>query len=216
MMNFKGETMTEKTEIINLWSNVRYTDCESENFRIKNFNLDERDISMILLRERLNPRLSGENHGIKAGNYVKLEQKKPYGYEQVMSNTPMELDTNMEFIVNANGKVLIGGLGLGLIVQAIQNNHNVDSIIIVEKNKEIIALVKPQLIMNKKVSIVEGNIDDFKTNECFDTIYLDIWNNICSDEWEHIKRLKQKFKKNLNKNNPKRWLGVWRETDFRE
>ena len=39
-----------------------------------------------------------------------------------MSNTYMERWTNMNFCDYAHGDVLIGGLGIGLIILAIQDN----------------------------------------------------------------------------------------------
>mgnify|MGYP000786328328 FL=1 len=42
-----------------------------------------------------------------------------------MSDTPMEKETNRDFVHNAHGNVLIGGLGIGLIILAIQNKEDV-------------------------------------------------------------------------------------------
>ena len=68
-------------------------------------------------------------NGIDPGNYVRLR----HNGQIVMSNTGMELRTNMDFCLKANGDVLIGGLGIGLIILAIQDNPEVRSITILEK-----------------------------------------------------------------------------------
>lgn len=76
-------------------------------------------------------------HGITPGDYVSLE----HCGSVLMSNTPMEKRTNEDFVTNAHGKVLIGGLGIGLILLAIQDDPMVDKITVVEKNQEVIDLV---------------------------------------------------------------------------
>lgn len=48
---------------------------------------------------------------IPVGTYVVLRQSG----QVVMSNTPMEKRTNDEFVENAHGHVLIGGLGIGMV-----------------------------------------------------------------------------------------------------
>ena len=72
---------------------------------------------------------------IPPGEYVRLINK----HDCIMSNTPMELQTNQDFINNAYGDVLIAGLGIGLIVLPIQNYCN--SITIIEKSNDIIDII---------------------------------------------------------------------------
>lgn len=50
---------------------------------------------------------------VSAGDYVKLS----VGGTLMMSDTPMERRTNMEFIDKAKGDVMIAGLGIGLILE---------------------------------------------------------------------------------------------------
>ena len=68
-------------------------------------------------------------NGIAPGNYVRL----CHNGQIVMSNTHMERWTNMNFCDYAHGDVLIGGLGIGLIILAIQDNPEVHSITVIEK-----------------------------------------------------------------------------------
>lgn len=72
--------------------------------------------------------------GITPGTYVRLI----HGWDCVMSNTNMEKRTNMDFCCNAHGDVLIGGLGIGMIILAIQDKSEVKSITVIEKNQEVI------------------------------------------------------------------------------
>jgi phospholipid N-methyltransferase len=56
---------------------------------------------------------------------------------------------NKEKVKKANGNVLIGGLGLGLVIHNILNKQEVKSITIIEINKDLIELVKPKFNSDK-------------------------------------------------------------------
>jgi spermidine synthase len=148
--------------------------------------------------------------GISEGKYVRLLYKN----EVVMSDTNMEKRTNYDFVSKAHGDVLIGGLGIGMIVMAIQDKKEVKSITIIEKSKEVIDLVKPNLPFNNKVKIIQEDIFSFKTKEKYDCIYLDIWNWVNSSIYkEEMKPLKAKYRKYLKpkEENPNRYLKCWAE-----
>ena len=65
--------------------------------------------------------------GVTPGTYVKLS----HNGECVMSDTSMEKRTNMDFCCNAYGDVLVGGLGIGMIILAIQDKPEVKSITVI-------------------------------------------------------------------------------------
>ena len=68
--------------------------------------------------------------GLKADfPYIRLEMN---GKGIMMSDTPMERNTNRDFIQKANGDVIIFGLGLGLVIIPLLKNENVKSILVVE------------------------------------------------------------------------------------
>lgn len=154
--------------------------------------------------------------GIPCGEYVSLRLSG----DILMSNTPMEINTNSEFARCANGDVLIGGLGLGMIVLWIQDNPKIKSITVLEKSQEVIDLVKPQLPLNEKVSIIQADVFDWipPKDKRFDTIYLDIWSGINSDIYnEEMKPLKARYRKWLRplKESPQHFLGCWAEHQAR-
>ena len=64
----------------------------------------------------------------------------------------------MNFCTHAHGDVLIGGLGIGLIILAIQDNPEVHSITVIEKNQEVIDMVATQLPLNEKVKIIQADV----------------------------------------------------------
>lgn len=132
--------------------------------------------------------------GIPPGIYVRLINRG----ECVMSDTPMEKDTNRDFVRNAHGNVLIGGLGIGLIILAIQDKEDVKQITVVEKNREVIELVGKQLPLNSKVNIVNDDVFEYKPLIKYNTIYMDIWNYINEDIYnKQMKPLINRYRKYL-------------------
>lgn len=182
---------------------------ETERFKLEKFELSDEKVKQIKMSAAFG---GGERYrevyNLEAGMYVKLVDKKQH--QIVMSDTPMELDTNREFVVNAKGTVLIGGLGIGVVLLAIQKKKEVKRVLVIEKEKELIDRIVPMLPLNKKVRVVHGDIFEFETKEKFDTLYFDIWNNICGDNWQDMKKLHARFRKNKN---PEAWMGSWRKSD---
>ncbi len=184
---------------------------ESENFKIVHHTATEEDVRFLKLRDAIQGMSEYEDFG--ENTYLELRDKQKMFHNIIMSDTPMEFRTNKSFIEHANGKVLIGGLGIGAVLLLIQDKPEVESIIVVEKFKEVIDMVAPHLPLNNKVEIINADILEFKTNEKFDTIYFDIWSEICGDNYADMKKLHRKFRSRLNKDNPKNWMDSWRRID---
>jgi len=95
--------------------------------------------------------------------------------ETVMVDDPLHWEGMKLLGKKAEGRVLTGGLGLGLIAHALAKNPRVKEVTIVERNKDVRELVKP-LIPDEKIRVCEGNILDDKWYEpCPDTVILDLW-----------------------------------------
>ena len=100
-----------------------------------------------------------------------------------MTLTPVDLDTSDDAIERAHGKVVTFGLGLGYYTYMVSEKESVDSITVVEKSKDVIALfeeyILPQFTHPEKVRIV--NADAFRYAECempkekFDVAFVDTW-----------------------------------------
>jgi len=184
--------------------------CESEHFAILHFTVTEEEVRMCQMIDRIHGRR--EYYGFKAGEYVRL-CLKPVTDDTMMSDTFMEKMSNYDFVQDAHGDVLIAGLGIGMVLLAVQDLSSVSSVTVVEIEQEVIDLVKQQLPLNQKVSIVQGDIFTFETTAKFDTIYFDIWDSICGYNWEGMKKLQRRFRSKLKKGG---WMGCWRKEDCRE
>lgn len=109
--------------------------------------------------------------------------------EIVMSDSWMEQETNIGMVRQAKGHVLIAGLGMGMIVLAMQELEEVESITVVEIDQEIIDFITPNLDLYDKVKIVCSDIHDFVPDRQYDTVYCDIWNDISGANFEEMEEL---------------------------
>lgn len=165
------------------------------DFELTHFEIGEKDLYAMF-------------HGIPSGKFIRLTH---HG-EVVMSNTNMEKRTNREFVRNAHGNVLIGGLGIGLILLAIQDKEDVKQITVVEKNAEVIELVGKQLPLNSKVHIVNDDVFEYKPLFKCNTIYMDIWNYINEDVYEkQMKPLISRYRRYLvsKSEDENRYIDCW-------
>ena len=147
--------------------------------------------------------------GISNGRYARLRVNG----STIMSDTPMERRTNRECVIMSHGDVLIGGLGIGMIIMAIQDKENVTSVTVVEKNPDVIAAIQYQLPLNSKVRIIQGDVYTYKPDMKFDCIYMDIWGDISTDTYEEMQKLKRRYGHYLKPADvsPRRWNICWAE-----
>lgn len=144
----------------------------------------------------------------RPGKYARLHIRG----ELVMSDTQMEQRTNREFVCAANGAVLIGGLGIGLVLPPILAKPQVHSVLVVEKEPDVINLIS-ESFRNKKLTVVLGDVHTYEPQQKFDTIWLDIWPNICTDNLPEMVKLKRRYLKWLNGSG---WIGCWSEHELRK
>jgi hypothetical protein len=78
------------------------------DWRVESFTVSEEDAQRTAFRAAH----KGSDEYVPPGTYKRLMR----GDTVVMSNTPMEVRTNREFIRRAKGNVLINGLGLGMVL----------------------------------------------------------------------------------------------------
>jgi len=113
--------------------------------------------------------------------------RKGRGYSQegvIMSDSPNEYYWMWALSSRANGgKVLVGGLGLGILTNILALRRDVEAITVVEIVPEIIKMVKPYLSSYVPIEVVEG--DFFKEvpklseeSRQFDVVIVDLWNGV--------------------------------------
>jgi len=108
----------------------------------------------------------------------------------VMSNSIQEKELCLNIIEHSFGEVLIAGFGIGLIVLPIMNKIEVESIEIVELQKEVIDLISTQLTLNDKVKIINDNIYSYIPEKKYDTIYVDTVSvEMCNDREKIVRNI---------------------------
>jgi len=102
-----------------------------------------------------------------------------------MSITPNEINTMKEPVELANGNVLVIGLGLGYYQYMISLKENVQSITIVELDKDVIDLFKkiilPRFEFKDKIKIINDDGIEYlkKINDNdYDFIFIDIYHDV--------------------------------------
>jgi len=138
----------------------------------------------------------------------------------MMSDTPMERQTNIDFIRASKGDVLIAGLGIGMVLWPLIHKEEVSSITVIELHPEIIKMIEPIFAPLAKeqgieLKVICDSIFDWKLPQgaMWDTIYFDIWNDICGDNYDEMKVLHRRFSR---RRPPGGWMGSWRKADVRE
>jgi len=158
------------------------------------------------------------NAYVPEGKYARLE----IAGDVVMSDTLMEQNSNSHAVYSMNGHALIAGLGFGMMLIPVCRKPEVLSITVIEKNADVIALVETPVRAtlgndSTKVKIINADIFTWKPEkgQKFDTIWFDIWTDICTDNLNEISTLKRRFAKKLNRTNPNCWMGAWQEENLR-
>ena len=94
----------------------------------------------------------------------------------VMVDDPLHWIGMQRLAEACRGKVLIGGLGLGLILHHLKNNKEVSQIDVVEINKDVIQLIKPLLPKDDRVKIYCADVLKWIwLHRFYDTVVLDLW-----------------------------------------
>ena len=116
-----------------------------------------------------------------------------------MTLTPVDLDTSDEAIEHAHGKVVTFGLGLGYYTYMVSCKDEVESITVVEKSEDVIALFRgyilPQFSHPEKVRIVNADAFEYAEHtmpsEEFDVAFVDTWRDASDGApmYERMKRL---------------------------
>lgn len=190
---------------------VTVPDGQRGPWRINSFTLTEDDVMLANLRY-----IRDGNAYMRCppGDYRRLTHKDR---GVIMSNTPMEINTAREAIRDATGHVLVNGLGLGVVVEAMLHKPEVQSIIVVEIDEDVVKLVWPHIckvakLTGKKVGIAVADAERFVLHDLIqlDYVWHDIWDQIDDDNLPQMTRLVRKYQRRAGKQ------GVWSREQARK
>lgn len=158
---------------------------KSGAWELKRFTVTPQGAKMHNLHEIFN----GRNRYINSGEYWGLFRDG----QVIMSNTPAEINDHIEFIRKASGKVLVGGLGLGMVLKCLLDKESVTKVTVVEKSLDVISLVASAYINDHRVEIVNADIFEYIPNGRYDCAWFDIWDDISGEEYPEMKRLHRRY-----------------------
>ncbi|ENF9375328.1 TPA: hypothetical protein ACWXE1_004793 [Klebsiella pneumoniae] len=171
-----------------LFYDLPVTDGKSGSWTLDTFTISQEKAHMLSLRADVT---GNQNEYIPPGKYRRLSNNG----EVVMSNTPMEINTCMEFIERATGRVLINGLGLGMVLHVILQKKEVTHVTVIEKEQDVINLVAPALIDDKRVDIICADAMTYQppAGVTYDVCWHDIWTYFSAENLQEMENLERKY-----------------------
>jgi hypothetical protein len=168
-------------------------------WRVQRFTVSEKDAEL----ERLRSAFHMGRGVCRPGTFTALYR----GNTLVMSDTPDEIRDHLWAIAEARARVLVVGLGLGMVVNAMLRKPEVEHVTVVEKAPEVIRLVGPWLTAQHpgRVTILEADIFTWQPPKGarWQVAWFDIWDNMCSDNLNEMKLLHRRFGRRAE------WKGSW-------
>lgn len=148
-------------------------------------------------------RLAWKGRAVRPGTYWRLSR----GGTLWMTDTPAERSDHGEAdrqIRNRGGRVLIVGLGLGMIVHRALQNPNVEHVDVVELDPDVIRLVGPAYASDR-CTIHEADAYEIKwpPGTRWSVAWFDIWPSLCEDNLPEMARLARSYGRRVD------WQGFW-------
>ena len=141
---------------------------------------------------------------VPPGEYTRLKRNKDSWGNIVMSDTPAEMDDHWYAVANAKGSCLLNGLGIGMVLKNILLKSEVTDVTVIEISQDLIDLVGPHY-NDPRVTIICMDALEYKPvkDKKYGMVWHDIWDGICSDNLEDMKKLHRRYGKKAE------WQGSW-------
>lgn len=187
---------------------------KTDNASLEYFTISDSEARMAVMKATYGRDYLGRH--IYAGDFVRLIINN----QLMFTDTGGERYSNYEIVQNSHGKVLIAGLGLGMVLAAIVPKPEVKKVVVIEISQDVINLVEPHIRnylgkFSPKLEIVCSDIYDYVPTEKFNTIFFDIWGDYSGDTYEDTKKLHRKFSKYLNRTDSP-YMNSWMRWHMKE
>jgi len=178
---------------------VAVPEGELDGVAVERFSVDEEASRWTYLREG--------GRGVPPGTYTRLR----VGKFTWMSDTPAEIldhwPATDQIRKPRTERVLINGLGLGMIVKFALEQEHVKHVDVVEIDERIVKLVGPTYAADERVTIHRADAFDkmveWPRNSHWDVVWHDIWRDIDLDNMPAIATLKRSYARRSG------WQGAW-------
>ena len=183
-------------------------ECSNSLWAIEKFEITNNDSESFNSHEVISGLQGGSVRCVESGTYTRLVRKP---CTTVMSDTPAEISDLFSLALNAKGEVLIAGLGLGIALDLVMQDKDVNHVTVIEISEEIIDLVGDHFKdkYGDRLTIINADILEWKPPKDvhYDYCWFDIWDNICTDNLKDMTKLKRKYAKKAERK------GFWAEME---
>lgn len=136
----------------------------------------------------------------------------------VMSDEAKEIADHLPFIERAAGCILITGLGIGMVLQALLRKPEVEHITVVEKSADVLALVSGHYLAmfgGERITLVNDSAFTWRplAGARFDFAWHDIWPVAAGVYWPEHQLLFDRYSAIVNEQDS--WRGEWMRQRFR-
>lgn len=137
------------------------------------------------------------------GEFTKLAHKDR---GIVMSDTHPEIRDVIHNIEGFSGKVLVTGLGLGMVVQFLLRQEGVDHITVIEKDPHVIKLSGPTY-KGPKVTIIRADAYEWRPvkGTRFNFAWHDIWDGVAGEETDEMRQLREHYSPFVGRKRQRCW-----------
>lgn len=141
---------------------------------------------------------------VKPGFYTALKHARR---GIIMSDTLDEMRDHYSAVLNAKEHVLLNGLGIGMVLNAILKRDAVKMVTVIEKESDVISLAGPHYQRDNRVEIICGDAFTYQPPKGlrYGAVWHDIWDNLCGDNLPEMTKLKRKYGRRTD------WQGCWGE-----
>lgn len=188
--NSKGEPMNKTAKKKSLWEEWKVADVVKPgtigDFEVARFTLTEEMIAKDYHTHGGRSGIPGEHTSLRESGAI------------WMTDTRAEVCDHLDIADRMTGRVLIAGLGLGMITIRALRKPEVTHVDVIEINPEVIELVGNQVVSYfgaDRVTIIEDDIKTWKPAKGahYDVVWLDIWPSLCTDNLKEMGNLKRRF-----------------------
>lgn len=178
-------------------------------WKVKHFNIDEQKVQSF----NISLLFAGDGQRrLFPGKYTGLYKLNEKGYQVIMSDTPAEIRDHFLFVLHAFGDILINGLGLGIVLQALLQKTNVSSITVVEIDSDVITLIGKHFD-DPRLTIVNADAEKYDPGRGvkFHSVWHDIWNAMSLENVQSISKLNRRYGQRLHSNG---FQSYWGKSDM--
>ena len=118
------------------------------------------------------------NYDVLNNDPIEIENEETYAKVMLGECDPCgDASTSVKNIFDgfSYDKVLVGGLGLGLLPEYLKTVKNCSVVDVVENNNELITYTNNNKHLNENINIIEGDAYSYTPDKKYDLILIDLW-----------------------------------------